>query len=142
MATTMQDESARPARRGGVGLTRVGQVISALVGAFLLFDGVTHVLQVAPVVQAMHTLGFPIQTAAGLGVLELACLALYAFPRTKVLGGILLTGYLGGAVAAQVRIEAPLFSTLLFPVYTGVLMWAGLYLRDAKLRELLPLRRP
>ncbi|MGI8954304.1 MAG: DoxX family protein, partial [Nocardioidaceae bacterium] len=80
-------------------------------------------------------------SAVWIGVVELVCLALYLIPRTSVLGAILLTGYLGGAVAAQVRIEAPVFSTLLFPVYTGVLLWVGLYLRDADLRELVPLRR-
>jgi len=82
-----------------------------------------------------------VDSAVWIGVVELVCLALYLIPRTSVLGAILLTGYLGGAVAAQVRIEAPVFSTLLFPVYTGALLWVGLYLRDADLRELVPPRR-
>ncbi len=121
---------------------RAGYVISALTALFLLFDGVIHVLAVDPVVDSMRALGFPASAAVGIGVLELLCLTLYVVPRTSVLGAILLTGYLGGAVSAQLRIEAPLFSTLLFPVYTGVLLWLGLYLRDSQLRALVPLRRP
>lgn len=120
--------------------TRVGYVISALTAAFLLFDGIIHVLRIDAVDEASRELGFPLKAAVGIGILELVCLALYVLPRTSVLGAVLLTGYLGGAVAAQARIEAPLFSTLLFPVYIGVLVWVGLYLRDARLRALVPLR--
>jgi hypothetical protein len=120
---------------------RTGWVITGLVSAFLLFDGVIHLTRITPVVQSFQDLGFPISAAAGIGVVELVCLALYLVPRTAVLGAVLLTGYLGGAVAAQVRVEAPLLSTLLFPVYTGIALWAGLYLRDAAVRALLPLRR-
>lgn len=120
---------------------RVGQVITVLVAVFLLFDGVIHVLNISAVVDGSRRLGFPVDSAVWIGVVELVCLALYLIPRTSVLGAILLTGYLGGAVAAQVRIEAPVFSTLLFPVYTGVLLWVGLYLRDSDLRELVPSRR-
>lgn len=119
---------------------RVGQALTGLTALFLLFDAVIHILRIEAVVESFQALGFPLSTAVAIGVLELVCLVLYVVPRTSVLGAILLTGYLGGAVAAQVRIEAPLFSTLLFPVYTGVFLWAGLYLRDAKLRELVPLR--
>ncbi len=87
--------------------------------------------------EAMATLGYAPGAAVLIGVVELACVALYLVPRTAVLGAVLLTGYLGGAVAAQLRIEAPLASTLLFPVYLGVAMWAGLWLRDARVRRLL-----
>ncbi|HEY0447935.1 DoxX family protein [Actinophytocola sp.] len=118
-------------------LSRAGTVISVLVGAFLLFDAVIHVLRIGPVVESFADLGFPAGAAVPIGVLELACLALYAIPRTSVLGAILLTGYLGGAVCAHVRVEAPLLSTALFPVYVGIAVWAGLYLRNAKLRDLL-----
>ena len=121
-------------------LTRVGLVITVLVTLFLLFDGVIHILKPAAVVDSFAELGFPIGTSVGIGVLELICLALYVYPRTSVLGAILLTGYLGGAVAAQLRVEAPVVSTLLFPIYTAVFVWAGLYLRDDKLRRLVPLR--
>lgn len=122
------------------GHARTGQVISGLVVAFLVFDAVIHILRIDAVVAAFETLGFPLTTSVAIGVIELACLALYVVPRTSVLGAVLLTGYLGGAVAAQLRIDAPLFSTLLFPVYTGILVWAGLYLRDEKVRALVPLR--
>jgi hypothetical protein len=121
--------------------TRVGWGLTVLVGAFLLFDAVTHLLAIQPVLDAFADLGFPAHLARGLGVLELLCLIAFLVPRTSVLGAVLLTGYLGGAVAAQVRIEAPLLSALLFPVYTGLMLWAGLYLRDSQVRALLPLRR-
>ncbi len=120
---------------------RLGLAISTLVGAFLLFDGISHVLNVSQVEQAMRDLGYPTGDAVGIGILELACLALYALPRTRVLGAVLLTGYLGGAVSAQLRIGAPTFSTLLFPVYTGVAIWLGLYLRDAAVRRFLTGRK-
>ena len=81
-------------------------------------------------------MGFPAWTVPVIGATLLVCLGLYLVPRTAVLGAVLLTGYLGGAVCAQLRIEAPLFSTLLFPVYVGVLVWLGLYLRSAALRTL------
>jgi hypothetical protein len=116
---------------------RVGLGLHALVAAFLLLDAVLHVLEVEPVREAMATLGYAPGAAVLIGVVELACVALYLVPRTAVLGAVLLTGYLGGAVAAQLRIEAPLASTLLFPVYLGVAMWAGLWLRDARVRRLL-----
>ena len=105
--------------------------------AFLLFDAVIHVLDIAVVQEATAALGFPAGSAVVMGLVEFACLALYLVPRTAPLGAVLLTGYLGGAVAAQLRIEAPLFSTLLFPVYLGVLVWLGLWLRDARVRALL-----
>jgi hypothetical protein len=81
-----------------------------------------------------------VSLASGLGLLELVCLVLYVVPRTAVLGAILLTGYLGGATAAQVRIGAPLFTRVLFPVYVGVLVWGGLFLREDRLRTLIPLQ--
>ena len=79
--------------------------------------------------------------ALGIGILELVCLVVYVNPRTAILGAILLTGYLGGAVATNVRIGSPLFSHVLFPVYVGVLLWGGLFLREERLRALIPLRR-
>lgn len=115
---------------------RAGQVISLVVTAFLLFDAVIHMLAIEPVVESFRELGFPAWQALPIGIVELACLALYAIPRTSVLGAVLLTGYLGGAVCAHFRAESPLFSTTLFPVYLGIAVWAGLYLRDARVREL------
>jgi hypothetical protein len=132
--------SHRPATADGapVGRTarRVGLVITALVVLFLLVDAVTKLLRVSAVVEATVQMGFPASTVPVIGGVLLACLVLYVLPRTAVLGAVLLTGYLGGAVCAQLRIEAPLFSTLLFPVYTGVLVWLGLYLRSTTLRAL------
>ena len=115
---------------------RVGQVLSTLVIAFLLFDAVIHVLNIGPVREGSATLGFDPDLMPAIGVLELALVGLYAVRRTSVLGAVLLTGYLGGAFCAQLRIDAPLFSTLLFPVYVGIVVWAGLYLRDQRVRDL------
>lgn len=115
---------------------RAGRGISLLAAAFLLFDAVIHMLAIEPVVESFRQLGFPAGQALPIGVLELVCLALYAVPRTSVLGAILLTGYLGGAVCAHVRVESALFSTTLFPVYVGIAVWAGLYLRNEKVRAL------
>ena len=115
--------------------------MSALAVLFLLFDSVIHILKIEPVVESFTQLGYPVSLAVGLGILELVCLILYVLPRTSVLGAILLTGYLGGAVAVQVRVGAPFFSHALFPVYLGVLLWGGLFLRDDRLRALIPLRR-
>ena len=115
---------------------RVGLVVTALVTLFLLFDAVTKLLRLQVVVDATVQMGFPEATVPIIGGTLLLCVVLYLVPRTAVLGAVLLTGYLGGAVCAQLRIEAPLFSTLLFPVYVGVLVWLGLYLRSAALRAL------
>ena len=115
---------------------RVGQVITVLVTAFLTFDAAIHVLNIEPVVDGSRQLGFDPDVMPYIGVLELMCLALYAVSRTSAIGAVLLTGYLGGAFCAQLRIDAPVFSTLLFPVYVGVLVWAGLYLRDQRVRDL------
>jgi hypothetical protein len=118
-----------------------GRILSGLAALFLTFDGVIHILKIAAVVRAFDALGFPLSTAVTLGVVELICVALYVYPRTSVLGAILLTGYLGGAIATQVRVGAPLLSTALFPVYVALFVWGGIYLRDDRLRALIPLRR-
>ena len=118
-----------------------GRIMTALAVLFLLFDGVIHVIRIPPVVESFGQLGYPVSLALGIGVLELVCLVVYVIPRTAVFGAILLTGYLGGAVATNVRISSPLFSHTLFPVYGGGLVWGGLYLRDDWLRALIPLRR-
>jgi hypothetical protein len=106
----------------------------------MAFDGTIHILRIAPVVDAFGQLGYPLGVSATLGFIELICVALYLFPRTSVLGAVLLTGYLGGAIATQVRVGAPLFSTTLFPVYVALLLWGGLYLRDERVSSLIPLR--
>ena len=91
--------------------------------------------------EAFAKLGYSISLAVPLGIIEIACILLYVIPRTSVLGAVLLTGYLGGAVATNLRTGAPLFSNVLFPVYVGVLLWGGLYLRDNALRGVFPVRR-
>lgn len=113
-----------------------GRIISALMVLFLLFDGVTKLMKVPQVLEAQARLGYPANDAIGIGLTVLVCTLVYVIPRTSILGAILLTGYLGGAVASQVRISGPLFDTC-FPIIFGVLIWAGLYLRDPRLRPLI-----
>jgi hypothetical protein len=117
-----------------------GRILSALAVLFLLFDGVIKLTKIAPVAESFARLGYPASIAVGIGILELACVAAYVIPRTSILGAILLTGFLGGATASHVRIGDPLFSHVLFPTYVGLLVWGGLYLREARLRALVPLR--
>jgi hypothetical protein len=112
-----------------------GRIISVLMVLFLIFDGVTKLIKVPQVLDAQARLGYPANDALGIGITVLACTLVYVNPRTSILGAILLTGYLGGAVASQVRIGAPLFDTS-FPIIFGVLIWAGLYLRDQRLRAI------
>jgi len=119
----------------------IGWVLSGLVVAFLLMDATMKLLALSVVLEAQEPLGFSgAATARGLGALLLVCTLLYAAPQTAVLGAILLTGYLGGAVATHMRVGDPLFSHILFGVYLGVFLWLGLYLRDARVRSLVPLR--
>jgi hypothetical protein len=116
-----------------------GRILSALPILFLLMDGVMKLVKPAFVVEATVKLGYPESTILGIGIVLLACTVLYAIPRTSILGAILLTGYLGGAVATHVRAgEGPF--PILFPVFFGVLVWGGLYFRDERLRSLIPLR--
>ena len=117
-----------------------GWILTAIPSLFLLVDGVMKLVKPEEVVKATVGLGYPEGVILGLGILLLACLAVYAIPRTSILGAILLTGYLGGAVASHVRVEEGPFPVC-FPVIVGALLWAGLYLRDARLRALLPLRK-
>ena len=116
-----------------------GRIISALPVLFLLLDGVMKLVKPAPVVAATVQLGYPESTIVGMGIVLLGSTVLYIIPRTSILGAILLTGYLGGAVATHVRVGAGLFPVL-FPVIIGILVWLGIYLRDDRLRALVPLR--
>jgi hypothetical protein len=116
-----------------------GRIISALPVLFLLMDGVMKLIKPAVVVDATVRLGYSETVILPLGIALLTCTILYLIPRTSVLGAILLTGYLGGAVATHVRAGEGLFPVL-FPVIIGVLIWGGLYLRDQRLRSLIPLR--
>ena len=117
-----------------------GIVISAIPTLFLLMDAVGKLLRPEPVVIGTVELGYPETVILPLGIVLLICTILYAVPKTSILGAILLTAYLGGAVATHVRIGNPLFTHTLFPVYLGVMIWLGLYLRDVRLRPLIPLR--
>lgn len=122
-------------------MLRAGLIVSALPVLFLVFDGVIKLLTIAPVIESSERLGLPVDIAFGIGLLELVCLAIYLWPRTAILGAILLTGFLGGAIAIHVRVGDPLLTHVLFPSYVGALLWGGLFLRDDRLRALLPLRR-
>ena len=118
-----------------------GRIISGLVVAFLLFDGAIKLVPLDVVITTSQELGIPTQLARTLGVLTLTCTLLYAFPRTAVLGAILLTGYIGGAIYVHVHAGSPMFSHTLFGLYLALLAWGGLWLRDARLRALIPLQR-
>jgi hypothetical protein len=121
-----------------------GYAMSGLVIAFMLFDAGAKLVPLDVVIKSTAELGYPPSAglARGLGALALVCTALYAFPRTAVLGAILLTGYMGGAVASHLRLGDPLFTHILFGVYLGIFVWGGLFLRDSRVRTLLPLRSP
>lgn len=118
-----------------------GRILSGLVVVFLLFDGAIKLIPLDIVIETSRQLGIPTDLAVTLGVLTLIGTLLYAHPRTAVLGAILLTGYLGGAIYVHVRAGSPLFSHTLFGIYLGILLWGGLYLRDERLRLIFPWRR-
>jgi hypothetical protein len=120
------------------GMFRTGWVLTGLVGAFLLVDGGARLAGFAPYVEGMTKFGYPASLAPAIGLLLLVCTVTMLIPRTAVLGCILVTGYLGGAVATQVRVQDAWF---MFPVVLGAMAWLGLYLRDARVRALIPLRR-
>jgi hypothetical protein len=115
-----------------------GRGLTSLIALFLSFDGAAKVAQEPHVMEANARLGYPGSVIPGLGVVLIACAVAYAIPRTSVLGAILLTAWLGGAVATKVRVGEP----VLFEVLFGVAVWAGVFLRDARLRALVPLRTP
>ncbi|NVI98580.1 DoxX family protein [Myxococcus sp. AM009] len=115
-----------------------GRVLSGIAVLFLLFDATGKLLQIPEAQKGTVELGYPVSVLFGLGVVQLVCLAVYLIPRVSVLGAILWTGYLGGAVATHVRVGNPLFSHMLFPVYIATLLWLGLWLRDSRLRAVLP----
>lgn len=120
-----------------------GRVLSGVVVLFLLFDGAIKLLPLQVVTETMDKMGWGASDglARSLGIITIACTVLYAVPPTSILGAILLTGYLGGAIASHVRIDSPLFSHTLFGLYLGLILWGGLWLRDPSLRSLLPFRR-
>ena len=127
--------------RGGMIWT--GRILSGLVVLFLLLDGAMKLVPLQEVIDTVSRLGWTTDpmTWRVLGVLLIACALLYAYPRTSLMGAILITTYLGGAVATHARIGSPLFSHTLFGVYVGIIAWAGLWLREPRLRALLPMMR-
>ena len=114
-------------------------VLSGLVILFMLFDSIMKFVKPPEVVEGTTALGFAEHHLPIIGTLGLVSTLLYIFPRTSVLGAVLLTGYFGGAMATHIRLDNPLFSHVLFTVYLGILMWGGLWLRNRKLRELFPI---
>lgn len=121
----------------GRGAVWTGRVLSGLVVLFLGFDAAMKLARVPAALEGTTQLGYPVSVVFALGVVQLVCLALYLVPRTAVLGAILWTGYLGGAIATHVRVENPLFSHVLFPIYVAAFLWGGLWLRDRRVRALL-----
>ena len=122
------------------GMLWTGRVLSGLMALLFVLDGVGHLMKPTPVLEAFARLGYPLSASVGIGLLALICTAIYVIPGTSVFGAILLTGYLGGAVSTHVRAGSTLFETI-FPVILGALVWTGLFVRDAQLRQLIPLRR-
>lgn len=121
----------------------IGRLLSGLVILFMLFDGAVKLVPWPIVTETMDKMGYGSSEtlARSLGIISIVCTLLYSFPPTSFVGAILLTGYLGGAVASHVRIGSPLFTHILFGVYLGVLLWGGLWLRDRTLRAMLPFAR-
>src|SRR5580704_6602136 len=130
----------QPDRRSKT-LARIGWGLSIVAVLFMLFDAGGKLFLESHVLEATTKIGYPVAAIRPIGIIALICTILYALPRTAVLGAVLLTGFYGGAVASKVRIEDPLFSSILFGVYFGLLAWGGLYLRDERLRTLFPFRR-
>ena len=120
-----------------------GRILSGLVIVFMLFDGAVKLVPWPIVTETMEKIGYGSSEnlARTLGVITVACTVLYAIPPTSIVGAILLTGYLGGAMASHVRIGSPLFTHTLFGLYLGLMVWGGLWLRDRDLRALIPFRR-
>lgn len=144
---TSNDHLTSPTRFAGEScpqspvFTWAGRAMSGLVVVFLLVDGAIKLVPLPVVGETLAALGFPPERARLIGVLTIVPTVLYAWPRTALLGAVLLTGLLGGAMAAHLRVGSPVFSHLLFGFYVGCLAWGGLYLRDRKLRSMLPLKR-
>lgn len=140
--SSARDEAGTAAADGLSSKARwTGRVLSGLALAFLAMDAAMKLLRVPEAVQGTVQLGYPEGVLLGLGVVQVGCWLLYAVPRTAVLGAVLWTGYLGGAVATHVRLENPLLTHVLFPVYVGALLWGGLWLRDRRVRGMLAPRR-
>jgi hypothetical protein len=139
--STTSSEPNLPKAPVSKGRLWTGCILSLLPALFLLLDGVMKLMKPEIVVKTTVEIGYQENIIVPLGIVLLICTVLYLIPQTSVLGAVLLTGYLGGAVATNARIGSPLFSHILFPVYIGVLLWGGLFLRDPRVSALIPFRR-
>ena len=119
----------------------IGRIMSGIAVLFMLFDSITKILKTPQVMQASVKLGYPENTIPIIGLILLVLTIIYIIPRTSIFGAILLTGYLGGAVASNLRIMNPLFSNTLFPIYFAILVWGGIYLRDNFISQFVPFRK-
>ncbi len=136
-ANVLQYASSSAARVRATRSVLAGRVITGIAVAFLTFDVTMKLAQVKEAIEGTAQLGFPTSVVFPLGLIQLACLVLYLVPRTAPLGAVMLTAYLGGAVAIHVQHANPVFTHLLSPVYVAILLWGGLYLRDARVRAVL-----
>lgn len=134
------DESDPQSPPVAAGKLWIGRIMSSLPALFLLMDGIGKLVKPKAVVEGTIQLGYPESVLPGLGIVLLICTILHVVPGTTVLGAILLTDYLGGAIATHVRVGNPLASQLLFPVYVAVMLWSGLFVREPRLRALIPWR--
>jgi len=114
-----------------------GRVLSGIAVLFLAFDAVMKIVMAPQAVEGTTQLGYPAHVLFSLGLLQILCLAVYLIPRTAILGAVLWTGYLGGAIATHVRVGSPLFTHTLFPIYVAALLWGGLWLRDRRVHALI-----
>ena len=138
--TTITETATAPASRAA---RLLGRILSGLVVAFLLFDAAIKLVPLAVVTETMDRMGYGSSEnlARSLGLITIICTVLYSVPPTSILGAILPTGYLGGAIASHLRIGSPLFTHTLFGLYLGLMVWGGLWLRDKNLKSLIPFRR-
>lgn len=130
-------QSELPTAAASNKLLWTGRILSILAVLFMLFDAGAHLFKPAPVVQAFLQLGFPLRLSICLGIIQLVCVLIYVIPRTAILGAVLITGYLGGAVAIHMRVGNPVFECV-FPILIGIFFWGGLLLRDSRLRAIFP----
>jgi hypothetical protein len=128
----MIDDRAPRSRRAVL----AGRILSGIAVLFLAFDAAMKLLALPAAVEGTTQLGYPASTLLPIGIIQLICLALYLIPRTAIIGAILWTGYLGGAIATHVRVGSPLFTHILFPIYVAALLWVGLWLRDRRVSAL------
>ncbi len=119
----------------------IGRIMSGIAVLFMLLDSITKILKTPQVMQASVKLGYPENTIPIIGLILLLLTIIYIIPRTSIFGAVLLTGYLGGAVASNLRIMNPLFSNTLFPIYFAILVWGGVYLRDNFISQFIPFRK-